>query len=484
MTKRKPLEQTGGDKIGDSSVSKKPRTLEVDIQEVFVTAPAQNVTPEVGKEPEMKPDPVPETKEKPPRKSTRIKHEKPVIKLQGRELKYWQTLSNGQQREMNLSMKKMYDFITLETEVPLRFQVLKLDVSDYVKVSVLKKIALLEDESGETYKLKNWVDAFFRIPFGKTIPVPVNIKDGRAKCSEFMQNARITLDKAVYGLVPAKTHILQVLAQWITSPSSVGNVIALQGPAGVGKTSIARHGIAQALQRPFEFFSLGGASDISNFIGHSYTYEGSMCGRIVDSIMHAKCMNPILYFDELDKISDTPHGEEIASMLIHMTDRSQNSVFHDRYFAGIDIDLSQCLFVFSFNDISKVNPILRDRMQVIHCEGYSEKEKKIILRDYVWPQLLERLQFETNDVTLPDDAMEYLVSECSSDEKGVRSLIRSAETIVTRLNMLRITEESVMKDYKFYVPSDFPITLRIDTIKTLLFDSNAKEPEVWRSMYN
>jgi ATP-dependent Lon protease len=109
--------------------------------------------------------------------------------------------------------------------------------------------------------------------------------------------------------------------------------------------------------------------------------------------MRSGSMNPVFYFDELDKISNTPHGEEIVSMMIHLTDRSQNSEFHDRYFSGIDFDLSQCLFVFSLNDIDKVHPILRDRMTVIQCDGYNEKDKKEILKGYVLPQLLEILKF-------------------------------------------------------------------------------------------
>jgi ATP-dependent Lon protease len=162
----------------------------------------------------------------------------------------------------------------------------------------------------------------------------------------------------------------------------------MRGSAGVGKTSFARNGIAGVLQRPFMFFSLGGASDVAHYVGHSYTYEGSMWGRIVDSIIQAGCMNPVLYFDELDKVSGTPHGEEITSMLIHLTDRSQNSQYHDRYFSGVDFDLSQCLFVFSFNDESKVHPVLKDRMRVINVPGYNEKEKKVIVANYVWPDIL------------------------------------------------------------------------------------------------
>jgi ATP-dependent Lon protease len=213
------------------------------------------------------------------------------------------------------------------------------------------------------------------------------------------------MDKAVYGMEPAKAQIMQIVAQWIANPSSVGNVIALKGPMGVGKTSFARHGVAEVLRRPFEFFSLGGASDSANFVGHSYTYEGATWGRIADAIMSARCMNPVIYFDELDKVSTTAHGEEIISMLIHLTDRSQNSHFHDRYFAGVDFDLSQCLFVFSFNDETKIHPILKDRMQVVNCSGYTAADKKAILSQYVWPQILDRLNMK-EDLKITEEMVE------------------------------------------------------------------------------
>jgi len=416
-----------------------------------------------------------------PKKRASKKGLEPALELTKKEAQYFEGLSLEKKRELNEYMLKIKAFGS-ESEIPLKFQIIKLPVSEYVKTAVLKKVKAIEDDSGESYKLKNWIDAFLRIPFGKHVPLPVQLSDGRERCSAFMRESKKVLDTAVFGMPTAKTQIMQVLAQWIASPTSIGNVIALQGPAGVGKTSIARNGIAKALHRPFEFFSLGGASDVSTFVGHSYTYEGSMWGRIADSLMQAKCMNPIMYFDELDKISGTPHGEEIASMLIHLTDRSQNTQFHDRYFAGIDFDVSQCLFVFSFNDINLVNPILRDRMQVIHCAGYTAKDKQFILEDYVWPDLLKRLSFNTEDILLTDEASKFIISEYSSKEEGVRTLIRTAEAIITRLNMLRIADEETMKDYKFYTKVEFPLKLNETLIKTLLAES-VKEPETWRSMY-
>jgi ATP-dependent Lon protease len=441
----------------------------------------------LAKKPQEEPED--ETKNVFPKRETRSKskpEKKIPIKLSKLEEAYYNRQSQSKKMELLELMHRVSSLVLDEGETPHKFRVLQLPISDYVKSSVIKKITSLSEissEGGDGHKLRSWVDAFMRIPFGKTVPLPIQLKDGTKKCTDFMVNARKKMDKHIYGMEPAKLQIMQIIAQWIVNPGSVGNVIALQGAMGVGKTSFARNAIAEVLQRPFEFFTLGGASDIANFIGHSYTYEGSLWGRIADSLMHAKTMNPVMYFDELDKISGTPQGEEIVSMMIHMTDRSQNTQFHDRYFAGVDFDLSQCLFIFSFNDVDKVHPILRDRMTVIHCDGYTEKDKTVILKDYIWPQIIDRLRFKPNDVVLSDPAIKHIISEYSKDEKGVRTLIRTVESMMTRLNMLRVAKHESMKDYKFYMDISYPLEITEDVVKTMLNDFEKKEPETWKSLY-
>ena len=412
--------------------------------------------------------------------------EKIPIQLTRKEIDYYKSQPKEKQTELFQLMKRMSTLSLSEGDVPPKFKILELPIPDYVKSNVIKKITAVEEmgpDSGESYKLRTWIDAFLRIPFGKIIPLPVKLEDGEDKCTKFMVDARKTMDKSIYGMLPAKMQIMQILAQLIVNPTSVGNVIALQGSPGVGKTSLARNAIAEVMKRPFEFFSLGGASDIAGFVGHSYTYEGSMWGRIADSIMHSRSMNPVLYFDELDKVSTTPHGDEIINMLIHLTDRSQNSQFHDRYFSGVDFNLSQCLFVFSFNETEKVHPILRDRMTIINCGGYNEGDKKAILKDYIWPQLLDRLKFKSEDLVLTDEAIKYMITEFSSEEKGVRTLIRTVEAMMTRLNMLRVMKDPSMKDYPFYIDYKLPFVLTETSVKVLLTDSGKKEFESWRMMY-
>jgi ATP-dependent Lon protease len=409
------------------------------------------------------------------------------IKLNRQEEDYYNSLPSAKQESLFGIMKRISTLSLDNTIVPYKFKILELPISDYVKSNVIKKVAILDEMSadmGESYKLRNWIDGFLRVPFGKTVPLPIQYKTDQAKSADFIVNARKDMDTSIYAMTPAKTQILQIIAQLLVNPDSVGNVIALQGPMGVGKTSFAKNAIAKVLNRPFEFFSLGGASDIATFIGHSYTYEGSMWGRIVDSLMNSKCMNPVLYFDEVDKVSTTPHGDEIISMLIHLTDRSQNSQFHDRYFSGIDFDVSQCLFVFSFNDIDKVHPILRDRMTVINCDGYTEKDKTVILKNHIWPQISDRLMFSNDELKIEDAAILYMISEFSTNsEKGVRGLIRVVESMLTRLNMLRVANDKTMEDYDFYMKLSFPLTITRPIAEKLLTNLDKKDRELWRSLY-
>lgn len=375
------------------------------------------------------------------------------------------------------SIKKPYTIKLLESPIPVEF-----------KSIAFKKVLMLEQMEpgfGEYFKIKQWVDTFMQIPFGVNHTLPVSLEqDGVEKCNEFMSNAKNILDKSVYGLNDAKMQIMQLLGQLMTNPSSVGTAIAIKGCMGTGKTTLVKEGISKVLGRPFVFIPLGGATDSSFLEGHSYTYEGSTWGRIVDAIVQCKCMNPVFYFDELDKVSKTPHGDEIIGILTHLTDTTQNSQYHDKYFADLDFDLSKALFIFSYNHEENVNPILRDRMYCIETKGYEKKDKIVIARKYLIPKIVENVRFTQNDIEITDETLENLIDNHTDDEKGVRNLKRCLETIYTKLNLYRL----MPKGCRLFEDEDdmsldvsFPYVVNVDAVKKLL--RKGEEKQSFMSMY-
>ena len=412
-------------------------------------------------------------------KKTRSKNAKMYHKLVHKEKKktnevdyFKKKLSNKEQLRIMNDLKEINSHINIDK--PYRLSILDSDMPAKFKAIAMQKLNVLKSmEQGdpEYYKIKNWVDAFMKIPFGITTNLSVNIDDGIDKCHNFMENAKNTLDDCVYGLDDAKIQIMQFIGQWISNPSAMGSAIAIKGPMGTGKTTLVKDGISKILGREFAFITLGGTGDSSFLEGHSYTYEGSTWGKIVQILIDSKCMNPVIYFDELDKVSDTPRGEEIIGILTHLTDTSQNNEFHDKYFSEIDFDLSKCLFIFSYNDENKVNPILKDRMYRIQTKGYETKEKIIIAKKYLLPKIREQVKFEEDQITIPDDTLEYIASnkDLTNDESGVRNLKRCLEIIHTKINLFRLIKKdsAIFKD-DIDLDISFPFTVTKEHVDKLI----------------
>ena len=376
-------------------------------------------------------------------------------------------LSNKEQLRIMKDLKEINSHINIER--PYRLALLDANMPPKFKAIAMQKLNVLrgmDPGDNEYYKIKNWVDTFMRIPFGTYKNLSVKMDDGLDVCHDFMENAKKTLDDCVFGLNDAKVQIMQMIGQWIANPSAMGTAIAIKGPMGTGKTTLVKEGISKILGREFAFIALGGTGDASFLEGHSYTYEGSTWGKIVQILIDSKCMNPVIYFDELDKISDTPRGEEIVGILTHLTDTSQNSQFHDKYFSELDFDLSKCLFIFSYNDESKVNPILRDRMYRIQTKGYEAKEKVTISANYLLPKIREQVNFTDEDIVIPNETLDYIITNSSltNEEAGVRNLKRCLEIIYTKLNLFRLVKpESTIfgKDIELEVKFPFTVTKKV-----------------------
>ena len=248
-----------------------------------------------------------------------------------------------------------------------------------------------------------------------------NIKDTGPSLNKISQ----ILDDSIYGHFHAKNQILKIIGQWMTGEQS-GYCFGFEGSPGIGKTSLAKKGLSNCLKdendvsRPFSFIALGGSCNGSTLEGHSYTYVNSTWGRIVDILMETKCMNPIIYVDELDKVSKTEHGKEIIGILTHLIDTTQNDVFQDKYYSGIDIDLSKALFIFSYNDPEQIDRILLDRIHRIKFDNLSLEDKKVIVNKYILPEINKKMGF-SNIVELSEETVEYII-EAYTLEPGVRKL--------------------------------------------------------------
>jgi len=248
----------------------------------------------------------------------------------------------------------------------------------------------------------------------------------KVKCVENeMNKITETLNESIHGHSYAKNQILKIIAQWMNGERS-GYSFGFEGSPGIGKTSLAKRGLANCLKdengepRPYSFIALGGSSNGKTLEGHGYTYVHSNWGKIVDILIDSKCMNPIIYIDELDKVSKTEEGKEIIGILMHLIDQTQNDVFQDRYFSGINLDLSKALFIFSYNDPEQIDKILLDRIHRIKFDNLSVEDKIIIANNYLLPEMNNKMGFN-NTVEITDEIIQYII-ETYTCESGVRKL--------------------------------------------------------------
>jgi len=386
-------------------------------------------------------------------------------------------------------LEKQYSIIKSLREInnlsivdkPYRLQLIESNIPVIYKSTALKKINQLRNmdpASGEYCKLKNWIDMFMNIPFEHFSSLNITKDDSH----DFLEKSYNTLNSAVYGLDDAKIQLIQLMGQLIVNPTTIGCSIAINGPPGTGKTSLIKEGVSKILNRPFIFIPLGGATDSSFLEGHSYTYEGSTCGKIIQSIIDCKCMNPVIYFDELDKISDSPKGAEILNLLVHITDTTQNCQFHDKYFREIEFDLSKCLFIFSYNEESNISPILLDRMYKIKTGGYSCKEKIHIVNNYLSPFISKQLTFEKEDIIISDDVLMYIIEKFTMEEKGVRNVKRCIEIIYSKLNLFRLMKPGVnIFKQQIDLVVTFPFVVTRDNVDKLIKMNTSSS--IYKNMY-
>jgi ATP-dependent Lon protease len=280
----------------------------------------------------------------------------------------------------------------------------------------------------------------------------------------YITNVKSIMDKSIYGHDKAKKQIERIICQWINGEQD-GYCFGFEGPPGVGKTSLAKYGLSRCLtdehnvSRPFSMIQIGGDSNGSSLHGHNYTYVGSNWGAIVQILIDKKCMNPIIFIDEIDKISKTEQGREIVGILTHLLDTTQNDCFQDKYFSGVDLDLSKALFILSYNDVASIDKILLDRIHRVKFSNLSVEEKIVISKKHILPEIYKKMGLE-NMIEISDEILEFIIDTYTC-EPGVRKLKEILFEIVGEINNNVLTNLTTITEY------DIPLLLTKEQIQTL-----------------
>ena len=320
-------------------------------------------------------------------------------------------------------------------------------------------VSLLETKGDNKVSIQNNVNLS-----SASVAFIKNIEDKYDAVNKYMTTVKTTLDTAVHAHEKAKKQVERIVAQWISGNDNTGYVLGFEGSPGIGKTTLAK-GLANCLKddegnsRPFSLIAIGGDANSSSLVGHSYTYVGSTWGQIVQILMDKKCMNPIILIDEVDKISKTEHGKEIIGILTHLLDTTQNEAFQDKYFSGIDLDLSKVLFILSYNDVEAIDKILLDRVHRIKFDNLSIEDKIEICNKHLLPDMYKKLGLNGMITILPE-TLKFIIEEYTL-EPGVRKLKEKLFEIIGEINL------EILKNLE--IEFSIPIVVTVDDIKQKYF---------------
>jgi ATP-dependent Lon protease len=350
----------------------------------------------------------------------------------------------------NSSINKFTNNIQIQHDI-LRDKILNLPTNNTNKSIIFKhyyNMRRTDQNSTEYYKNQLFVDMCLEYPWGKYFNIHNNINNFN-NVQAFLMHIQKSLDDEIFSMKSVKNEILNVICKFITNPSSNRNNIALYGPAGVGKSKFIKV-LSKILGLPMKTISLGGIKDSSFFLGHGYVYVESGPGKILQNVIDSKIENPIIYFDELDKVSETDNGKDIFSFLCYLTDPTQNDKFSDHYFYGMNFDLSKVFYVFTFNDINKIDKILLDRLNIIHVDTPKHDEIVQILELYCIPEIIKNIGIQY-PINFNKDCINYVINFAknmidTTVTSGIREYYRIIEKILLELNKHILTNNLIIDD--------------------------------------
>jgi len=392
--------------------------------------------------------------------------------------KYYEQYSDADIKKFDIEESK---FKMFNPQLALKYKILNLNTSHSNKEVIYKKyneLINMETSDDEYGKTKNWLTWATDIPHNTIKEINIDLP------TEFICRAKKILDNELYGMENVKEQIILFLSSKIKSPDLINTNLALLGPPGTGKTSIARL-ISKIMDWGFTQISFGGIEKPDFLKGHEYTYVGSGPGEIVKSLKKLKCKNGIIFLDELDKISDNP---ELNSALLHIIDPTQNMDFRDMFLSEISIDLSKIWWVSSLNTLPS-DSALTDRWSVIKIDGYNYEDKINIVQDYLLPKSLINSKFKIDDITFSKESIKHFIQKYSkTSDKGVRSIEKKVKDIVSKINFILTHQDNIGKlpfkvSFQLKYKIEIPLIITKDILDTVLSDNSPEIDKLIPFMY-
>jgi ATP-dependent Lon protease len=319
------------------------------------------------------------------------------------------------QQELGMDTQREEEIATFRQKIEALKPHMKEDAFKEISKQ-LDRFARMHPDSADANVLQSYLEWVLELPFGKITKQNLSI-----------EKVAKELDKDHYSLEKPKERIVEFFSvrelaelRGIKQKEASGAILCFAGPPGVGKTSLA-NSIASALGRPLIRIALGGLEDVNELRGHRRTYVGAMPGRLVQGLIEAKTMDPVIVLDEIDKVGRSMRGDPTAALL-EILDPEQNAKYRD-YYLNFNIDLSQAIFIATANDVGRIPAALRDRMEFIGLNSYTPKEKFEIASRYLIPQELKKHALKRREFSISDKALKLLIDEYTR-EAGVRNLRR------------------------------------------------------------
>lgn len=383
--------------------------------------------------------------------------------------------------ELEINRKYLQEIKTIKNNV--EDEIFKLNLDPVYKKIIhdkYTKMINLSKTDSDRVKMSEWLELAINLPYNKSISF--TLTDTKLN---ILKNIKNKLDEKIYGLDHVKEEILIIVNSKLSNPYSTDNTFCLCAAPGYGKTKIIKL-LSEVLLFPFYQISMGGINDVSLIEGHSYTYVGSKPGKITSALKHMKFNNGILYFDEIDKISKSHHGQDVSNALLHITDTTQNMKYYDKYLGEIPIDLSKLWFIFSCNKLEDIDPILLNRIKRRIILPEYKKQDKINIMKKLLPEICSNINLNINNIIIPDDIISHILDHIKIDEPGMRTLIGIFESVLKRLKLLLDVNDNKKNELKlsFYIDiKQLPYIMNMKDVDILLKDLENKDNSNYHHMY-